>query len=147
MKAMKWQRVGRCEKSASTTRSSPIWPDELAHLLMRPFQELFEQTKLVHDLERRGMDGVAAKVAQEVRVLFQHHHLDAGACQQIAEHHAGGSASGDAAASGDDFVHVVAPSCHSREVGSRARRTLGTGSRSSRDDAGFYPLASAMASR
>ena len=35
------------------------------------------------------MDGVAAEVAQEVGVLLEHHDIDAGARQQIAEHHAG----------------------------------------------------------
>ena len=101
MKAMNLQRVGRCEKSAIVTRSSPICAAELAHLLMRPLEELVEQPELVHDLERRGMDGVAAEVAEEIGVLLQHRHLDAGAGEQKPEHHAGGSAAGDAAASGD----------------------------------------------
>ena len=38
-------------------------PYELAQLLMRPLEELFEQAELVHDLEGGGMDGVAAEVA------------------------------------------------------------------------------------
>ena len=108
MKAMKRQRVGRCVKSASTTSIVADHPPyDLAHLLMRQLQELIEQAKLVHDLERRGMDGVAAEVAQEVGVLLQHHDIDAGAGEQIAEHHAGRPASGDAAASGDDFVGMA----------------------------------------
>ena len=74
---------------------------QLAHLLMRQLEELVEQAELVHDLERRGMDGVAAEVAQEIGVLLEHHHLDAGAGEQIAQHHAGGPAAGDAAACGD----------------------------------------------
>ena len=39
-------------------------------------------------LEGRGMNGVAAKVAQEVGVLLEHDDVDAGARQQEAEHHA-----------------------------------------------------------
>jgi hypothetical protein len=64
---------------------------------MRPFQELVEQTELVHDLQRGRVDGVAAKVAQKVRVLLEHDDVDARACQQIPQHHPGGTAAGDAA--------------------------------------------------
>ena len=49
-------------------------------------QELVEQAELVHQLERRGMDGVAAEIAQEVGVLLEHDDVDAGARQQEAEH-------------------------------------------------------------
>ena len=41
-------------------------------LVVRQLQELVEQAELVHHFERRGMDGVAAEVAQEVAVLLQH---------------------------------------------------------------------------
>ena len=57
---------------------------QLAHLLMRPLEEFVEQAELVHDFERRGMDGVAAEVAQEIGVLLQHHDIDAGAGEQKA---------------------------------------------------------------
>ncbi len=67
-------------------------------LLMRQLEEFVEQAELLHDFERREMDGVAAEIAKEVGVLFQHHHIDAGARQQKAEHHPGRSAAGDAAA-------------------------------------------------
>ena len=59
-------------------------PGELAHLLMRALEEIVEDAELVHDLERRGMDGVAAEIAQEIGVLLQHHDIDAGAGQQKA---------------------------------------------------------------
>ena len=98
MKATNRQRVGRCEKSASVSSVSPTMPVDLAHLLMRPAQELVEQAELVDQLERRGMDGVAAEIAEEVGVLLEHDHVDAGARQQEAQHHAGGSAADDAAA-------------------------------------------------
>ena len=45
---------------------------ELPHLVVRPFQELFEQAKLAQQLERRGMNRVAAEVAEEVRMLLEH---------------------------------------------------------------------------
>jgi hypothetical protein len=44
------------------------------------------------------MNGIAAKIAQEVAVFFQYQHFNAGARQQIAEHHASRTASGNAAA-------------------------------------------------
>ena len=70
---------------------------ERAHLLMRALEEIVENAELVHDLERRGMDGVAAEIAQEIGVLLQHHDIDAGAGQQEAQHHAGRAAAGDGA--------------------------------------------------
>ena len=42
------------------------------------------------------MHGVAAEVAEEIRMLLQHHDIDAGAPQEIAEHHARRSAADDA---------------------------------------------------
>ncbi|GMA93937.1 hypothetical protein GCM10025881_07610 [Pseudolysinimonas kribbensis] len=51
--------------------------------------------ELVDDVERRGVHGVAAEVAQEVGVLLEHHHVDAGARQPDPEHHAAGAAARD----------------------------------------------------
>ena len=70
---------------------------ELAHLLVRPREELLEQAELIHHLQRRRMNGVAAKVAQEIAVLLEHHDLDAGARQEQAEHHPGRPAAGNGA--------------------------------------------------
>jgi hypothetical protein len=72
----------------------------------------------VHDFERRGMDGVAAKVAQKIRVLLEHAHRDAGAREEQGQHYAGGSAARDAAARGyacasriiDIAAHVITAS-------------------------------------
>ncbi len=69
--------------------------------LMRQAQERVEQPEFVQHLQGRGVDRVAAEVAQEIGVLFQHQHIDSGAGQQIAQHHPGWPASGDAAADGD----------------------------------------------
>ena len=49
------------------------------------------------------MHGVAAEVAQEVLVLFQHHHGHAGTRQQEAEHHPGRPAARNAAPGCDLF--------------------------------------------
>src|SRR4029450_5998932 len=43
---------------------------EAAQLLVRQRQELVQETELSHELEGGGMDGIAAKVSEEVRVLF-----------------------------------------------------------------------------
>ena len=74
---------------------------DLAHLGMRQLEERIEQAELVHDLQRRGMNGVTAEVAQEIGVLLEHEHIDAGAREQEAEHHPGRPASGDRAARRD----------------------------------------------
>ena len=66
-------------------------------LLMRQLQELVEQAQFVHELERRGMNRVAAEIAEEIGVLLQHHDTNARARQQESEHHSGGTAAGDAA--------------------------------------------------
>jgi hypothetical protein len=50
----------------------------------------------MHQLERRGVDGIAAEVAQEITMLLQHDHIDAGARQKEAKHHAGRPPAGDA---------------------------------------------------
>ena len=73
-------------------------PVHLLQPLMRQFQESVAEPEFVHHLQGRGMHGVAAKIAEEVRVLFQHHDIDPGPTQQIAQHHAGGTAADDAAA-------------------------------------------------
>ena len=67
----------------------------VAHLLVRQPQEGVEQPQLGQRVHGRGMDGVAAEVAQEIRVLLQHRHVDARPRQQIARHHPGRPAAGD----------------------------------------------------
>src|SRR5262249_14244628 len=70
---------------------------ERSGLLMRETQEFLEPAELVDYLEARGMHGVAAKIPQEIRVLLEHDHLDPGAREQQAQHHAGGPAARDRA--------------------------------------------------
>ena len=61
------------------------------------------------------MHGVAAEVAEKIRMFFQHHDIDTGARQQKAEHHAGRAAAGDAACGGDrrirhgKYVYTLMP--------------------------------------
>jgi hypothetical protein len=65
--------------------------------LVRPLQEGVEQAELVHDPQRRRVDGVATEIAQEVAVLLEHLRANAGAREQVAEHHPGRSPADDAA--------------------------------------------------
>jgi hypothetical protein len=64
---------------------------------MRQFKEFMEQAELVHELEGGRVHSVAAKVTQKVRMLFQHHDLDAGTRQKEAEHHSGRTGAGNTA--------------------------------------------------
>ena len=84
---------------------SPIDAAQLADLLVRPRQEVVEQAQLVHHLQGRGVDRVAAEIAQEIAVLLQHQHLHPGPRQQKAEHHPGRAAAGDAA--GDAMWQLI----------------------------------------
>ena len=62
---------------------------------MRQLQEALQQSQLMHDLLGGGVHRVAAEIAQEIGMLFQHRHIYPGAGQQIASHHAGGAATGN----------------------------------------------------
>jgi len=78
---------------------------ERARLGVGQLEEFVEQAEFAHHLERGGMDRVAAEIAQEIGVLLQHHDVDTAAREQEAEHHAGRSASHDAAAGADRLRH------------------------------------------
>jgi hypothetical protein len=73
-------------------------PVHLLQALVRQLEEAVDQAEFIHDLQGGGMHGVAAKIAEEIGVLFQHHDIDPGAAEQISEHHAGRPAADDAAA-------------------------------------------------
>src|ERR1700747_1819550 len=53
------------------------------------------------------MDGVAAKVAQEVGVFFEYDYIDACACQQVTRHHTRRAAAHDADCSSDTFDRLA----------------------------------------
>ena len=84
---------------------------DLTHFRVGQLEKLIEQAELVHDLQRRRMDGVAAEVAQEIGMLLEHDHIEARAGEQEAEHYPGRSASGDRTTRRDGFVdHPSYPS-------------------------------------
>ena len=76
---------------------------DLGDLLMRLLEEFVEQTKLVHEFERGRMDGVAAEIAEEVLVFFEHENFDAGASEQKSQHHTRRAAAHDATAGMNGF--------------------------------------------
>ena len=83
--------VGRLEGGISDDNSHRLNP------LMGYLEELPEQAKFAEHFERGGVHGVAAKVAVEVLVLFEHRDFNTLARQQIREHHARGPAADDTA--------------------------------------------------
>jgi hypothetical protein len=88
---------GEMSEVAHAERLSADGDGQLGELLMREREELVEQTKLVEELERRGMDGVAAEVAEEVFVFFEDSDIDSGAGEEEAEHDSGWASADDAA--------------------------------------------------
>ena len=70
---------------------------QFADLAVTKGEEFVEEAQLVEEFERRGVDGVAAEVAEEVLVLFEDGDVDALAGEEEAEHHAGGTSANDAA--------------------------------------------------
>ena len=70
---------------------------EARYLLMRPLQKGLEQAELRHDVERRRMDRITAKVAQKVPVLFEQDRPHAGARKKQSGHHSGRTTPDDAA--------------------------------------------------
>jgi hypothetical protein len=95
--AMNLHRVGRMREIGHRQRRIAELSDQARHLLVGHAQEFLQQAQLVHELERRGVDGVAPEVAEEVGVLLEDHHPDAGLGEQEPEHHAGRAAARHAA--------------------------------------------------
>ena len=60
-------------------------------------KERIEQAEFVNDVESGGVHGVAPEIAQEVGMFLEDVHIDASACEQIAQHHTRRPATGDAA--------------------------------------------------
>ena len=70
---------------------------EAGDLGVGELEKAVEEAEFVEELEGGGMDGVAAEVAEEVGVLFEDGDGDAGAGEQVAEHHACRTSADDAA--------------------------------------------------
>src|SRR5258708_19451337 len=61
---------------------------DLGQLLVRPPQELIENSKFVHQFQGRGMNCVPSKIAQKISVLFQDHHIHTPPSHQQTSNHA-----------------------------------------------------------
>src|SRR5580704_816851 len=61
-------------------------------LLMGQAEEFLKQVDFFEHFKSGRVNGVAAKVAEEVLVLFEHCYRDATPGQKVTEHHAGRSA-------------------------------------------------------
>ena len=70
-------------------------------------QEIARAAELAHHFERRGMDGVAAKIAQKVGMLLEHDHIDAGAREQEAEHEPAWASADDGAPGGSCSAAIL----------------------------------------
>jgi len=84
-----------CSKIRHITQEGRLPTDlgaDWTDFLMRALQKLFKQTQLVHRFKRRGMNRVAAEIAQKIRVLLQNQDIDSCACEQEAQHHPSGAA-------------------------------------------------------
>ena len=92
------RKVGECRLHRAEPAAQRI------DLVMGQPEQPLVKAKLVHELQRRGVQGIAAKIAQEIGVLFEDGHGDARARQQIARHHARRAAAHDAAA-GRQIAH------------------------------------------
>jgi len=49
---------------------------QFAHFLVRTLQEIFQQDQLVHQLQSRRVNRVAAKITQKVDVFLEYYDLD-----------------------------------------------------------------------
>ncbi len=90
------QCVGKCDRSATWTISPAMVGADVANLVMRQGQKIVEPSQFEEQLQRRRMDRIAAKVAEEIRIFLEHGYVDSGTRQQHAEHHAAGAPSDDA---------------------------------------------------
>jgi len=68
---------------------------EAGGLVVGAGEQSVEHAELAEDAQRRGVDGVAAEIAEEIGVLFEDRHAGAGAGEEQPRHHPGGPAPGD----------------------------------------------------
>src|ERR1700693_5166538 len=66
-------------------------------LLMRALEEFVEKAELVHEFQGGGMNGVAAKIAEKIGVLFEDEDFDTSAGEKKTQNHACGAPANDTA--------------------------------------------------
>jgi hypothetical protein len=57
--------------------------------------EVGAQSELVDEIDGGRMDGVPSKIAEEIRMLLEHDHIDASPREQESQHHPGRTAARD----------------------------------------------------
>jgi hypothetical protein len=67
-------------------------------LLMGTPQKFIQQTQFIYHFKSRRMNRIAAKIAQEISVLFEHCDFDSRPREQKTQHHSGGTSACNAAA-------------------------------------------------
>jgi hypothetical protein len=72
---------------------------------MLNLQQRVEQVKLLHHAQRGAMNGVAAEVAIEVLMLFEHDHIDPLARKEETENNAGRSSAYNTHCGVKSFIH------------------------------------------
>ena len=78
---------------------------DLTDLLVRTLEKLFEDAQFAHHFEGRGMEVVAAEVAEKVGVLLQDQNLHSRPRQQVTQHHPGWTAACDTASHRQSSEH------------------------------------------
>jgi len=73
---------------------------------MRQREKCLQQAELVHRFQRRGVNGVSAKIVQKIGVLLDDHHAHACPDEQIAQHQASRAAPDNTTVSGEDFSRM-----------------------------------------
>jgi hypothetical protein len=64
---------------------------------VRAAPEILEDSKLIDQLKGGGVNGIAAKITEEIGMFFEHLNIDTGAGEQEAQNHSRRSAAGYAA--------------------------------------------------
>ncbi len=80
--------------------------DGVIELLMRKPEERVEQAELPHDAEGGSVNGVAAKVAVEVLMLFKHGDVDAPTGEEESKNDSGGAAADNADSGAERVFHA-----------------------------------------
>jgi hypothetical protein len=84
----------------------------MSHFIVRPLKEFLEQAKLVEQVESGRMNRIATEIPEKITVLLKDDYVDAGAGQEVAKHHTGGTATNDTATS-VQLIQVGSPWAHS----------------------------------
>ena len=103
-----FRKVGKCYVLRTNLRF------ELRDFLMRFFEEFIEQSEFVHRFQRRGMNRISAKIAEEVGMFFDNEDIDTGSGEKETHHHAGRTAPGDADAGLNGFHFGASVVCHTK---------------------------------